>query len=383
LRSGLCFLAAVFLAGSPAPASAAEAGQQLLYLATWPHQIVVFDATQEKIVDTIDLKTDVLDTLILSQDKKKLYVSTLNDNSIVTIDLATRKPASSFSLNSGNRKVRVLGLTPDPTGKYLYGLARVITKQLDHYDIDPPNFIVIDLAAGKITRTAEFPKDEDRLDFYADLRASPDGKLLYLFRENILVFDTTSFHVVKKIDLAKPQTPGVENVSMYLLDDPNELPGEVTSVFHYSDPYVHRLVFGIASIDLANLSFDFSPVGPVEVGRFMPLRLTPDRKVGYTVAINGSPGNRRCEFWAFDMQSRKLIRKREFDGRNRFNFALSADGTKIFIYGAGYDIEVYDSNTFELRSNVVLPGDVTSNMIVMPTGSTAVAADRPPPPRAP
>jgi WD40 repeat protein len=376
LRSVLCFLAVVFLAWSPAPARAGDAGQQLLYLATWPHQIVIFDATQEKVVDTIDLKTDVPGFLILSPDKKKLYLNTVKDNSIVTIDLATRKPASSFSLNSGNRNVRVMGLTPDPTGKYLYGLATVITKQIDHYDIDPPSFIVIDLAARKIIRTGEFPKDEDRSGVYADLRVSPDGKLLYLFSENILVLDTTSFHVVKKIDLAKPLNPGVENLSMDLLDDPNELPGKVTSVFHFSDPYVHRVVFGIGSIDLAKLSFDFSAVGPVEAGRLMPLRLTPDRKIGYTVAINGSPGNRRCEFWAFDMPSRKLIREREFDGRNRFSFALSADGSKIFIYGAGYDIEVYDTKTLELRNKVVLPGDVTSNMIVMPAASTAVSAQR-------
>jgi len=374
LRSVPCFLAVVLLAWSPAPAHAGDAGQQLLYLATWPHQIVIFDATQEKVVETIDLKTDVPDFLILSPDKKKLYLDTVNDNSIVTIDLATRKPAYSFSLKSGNRNVRLMGLTPDPTGKYLYGLATVITKQLDHYDIDPPSFIVIDLAAGKIIRTGEFPKDEDRSGVYADLRVSPDGKLLYLFSENILVVDTTSFHVVKKIDLAKPLNPGVENLSMDLLDDPNELPGKVTSVFHFSDPHVHRVVFGIGSIDLAKLSFDFSAVGPVEAGRLMPLRLTPDRKVGYTVAINGSPGNRRCEFWAFDMPSRKLIRKREFDGRNRFSFSLSADGSKIFIYGAGYDIEVYDTKTFELRNKVVLPGDVTSNMIVMPAASTAVSS---------
>ena len=374
MRSAPCFLAVVVLAWSPAPARAGDARQQLLYLATWPHQIVIFDATQEKVVDTIDLKADVPHFLILSPDKKKLYLNTVRDNSIVTIDLATRKPASSFSLNSGNRNVRVMGLAPDPAGKYLYGLATVITKQLDHYDIDPPGFIVIDLAAGKIIRTGEFPKDEDRSEVYGDLRVSPDGKLLYLFSENILVVDTTSFHVVKKIDLAKPLNPGVENLSMDLLDDPNELPGKVTSVFHFSDPYVHRVVFGIGSIDLAKLSFDFSAVGPVEAGRLMPLRLTPDRKVGYTVAINGSPGNRRCEFWAFDMPSRKLIRKREFDGRNRFSFDLSADGSKIFIYGAGYDIEVYDANTFELRNNVVLPGDVTSNMIVMPAASTTGSA---------
>jgi hypothetical protein len=358
--------------------AAAGEGKQLAYFGVWPHQLVVFDSSQEKIVDTIDLKSDVPRTLILSADKKFLYVSTLNDNSIITIDLSTRKPVSAFSLNSGNRNIRLLGLAPDPSGKYLYGIAVPITKQIDRYGVDAPQFIVVDLAATKIARTAEFPKDEGSFGFRTSLKVSPDGKLVYLFRENVLVFETSTFHLVKKIDLAKPQAPGVENVSLNLLDDPNELPGKVTSVFVSSDPYVHRAVFGIGSIDLSTLSVDFSPVGPVSAGNLMPLLLTPDRKTGYTVAINGDPGNRRCEFWAFDMPSRKLIRKREFEGRTRFSFGLSADGSKIFIYGAGYQIEVYDAHTFELRSDVETPGDMTTNLIVLPAAST-VTADRYPP----
>jgi WD40 repeat protein len=364
------------------PARAGSEVKQLVYFGAWPHQVAVFDSAQEKIVDSITLQNDVPRTLILSADKKKLYVTTLNDNSIVTIDLTTRKVVSSFSLNSGNRNVRLLGLTPDPNGKYLYGIATVISKQLDHYDVDRPQFIVIDLALQKIVRTGEFPKEEGTFGFRTTLKASPDGKLLYLFRENILVFDTTSFHVVRKIDLAKPQAPGVENVSLNLLDDPNELPGRITSVFISSDPFVHRAVFGIGAIDLATLSVDFSPVGPVDAGNLMPLLLTPDRKVGYTVAINGDPGNRRCEFWAFDMTSRKLLRKREFDGRTRFSFGLSADGSKIFIYGAGFEIQVYDAGTFELRSDVETPGDMTTNMIVLPATSASVTADASPPQRA-
>jgi WD40 repeat protein len=362
--------------------AAAGEGKQLAYFGVWPHQLVVFDSSQEKIVDTIDLKSDVPRTLILSADKKFLYVSTLNDNSIITIDLSTRKPVSAFSLNSGNRNIRLLGLAPDPSGKYLYGIAVPITKQIDRYGVDAPQFIVVDLAATKIARTAEFPKDEGSFGFRTTLKVSPDGKLVYLFRENVLVFETSTFHLVKKIDLAKPQAPGVENVSLNLLDDPNELPGKVTSVFVSSDPYVHRAVFGIGSIDLSTLSVDFSPVGPVSAGNLMPLLLTPDRKTGYTVAINGDPGNRRCEFWAFDMPSRKLIRKREFDGRTRFSFGLSSDGSKIFIYGAGYQIEVYDAHTFELRSDVETPGDMTTNLIVLPAASTAVTADGSPPQRA-
>jgi WD40 repeat protein len=372
------WLACLFLAAIACAVRAEPEAKQLAYFGAWPHQVVVFDSAQEKIVDTIDLHNDVPRTLILSPDKKQLYVTTLNDNSIVTIDLATRKPISSFSLNTGNHNVRLLGLTPDPTRKYLFGIATVISKQIDHYDVDPPSFIVIDLAAQKIARTAEFPKGEGDFGFRTSLRVSPDGKLLYIFRENILVFDTSSFQLVRKIDLAKPQAPGIENVSLGLLDDPNALPGKVTSIFVSSDPYVHRAVFGIGVIDLSTLSVEFSPVGPVEAGDLMPLLLTPDRKIGYTVAITGDPGNRQCEFWAFDMKSRKRLRKREFDGRTRFNFGLSGDGTKILIYGAGFEIAVYDTQTFELRNTIETPGDMTTNLIVLPAASTAAASEQSP-----
>jgi WD40 repeat protein len=353
------------------PTRAAEA-PQLVYLASWPHQILIFDSVQEKVIDTINLDTDIAQNLILSPDKKKLYASTVRDNSIVTIDLSTRKVLDKFTLDSGKKNVRMIGLAPDPLGKFLYSIVIIVTKGADHYDIEPAKLVAIDLATHQIVRSAEFPKDESLAGAWRpQMKFSPDGKYFYLFLSNILVFDTQTLKLAKKIDLANPQVPGFSNVIFNPVEeesaeDPNEEPGKLTNVFMSSDPYVHRAVFGIAKIDLATLSFDFTPVAPATTLSMTPLLLTPDHQIGYTAAINGNPGNRRCEFWAFDMKTRKLIRTQEFDGRNRFSFSLSADGTKIFIYGAGYEISVYDAKTFTLRNTVTLPGDMTSNIIVMP-----------------
>jgi hypothetical protein len=357
------------------------ANQQLVYLGAWPHQIVVFDAAQEKVVDRINLDTDVVQQLVLSTDKKKLYAWTVKDNSMVTIDLATRKVVGTFSLNTGNQNVRLLGLAADPTGKYLYSVGSVVVKKIDHYEIEPTKLMVIDLENRKISRTVDFPKEESLVGFWRiQMKFSPDGKYFYMFLGNVLVFDSNTLQLAKKIDLADPHVPGVANVVFNPVEedaaeDPNEEPGKLTNVFMSSDPYVHRTVFGIAKIDLATMSFDFVPVAPATTLSMTPLLLNRDHQIGYTAAINGGPGNRRCEFWAFDMKTRKLINKREFDGRNRFSLGLSADGEKIFIYGAGYEIDVYDAKTFQLRSNVVLPGDMTSNIIVMPlAGGSAVSA---------
>src|SRR5882762_8794458 len=120
----------------------ADTSSQLIFFGTWPHQVVVFDSAQEKIVVNIDLKTDVPRTLILSPDKKKIYASTLNDNAIVTIDVATHKALASFTLNQANQNVRLVALAPDPTGNYLYAIATIISKKMDHYDIEPAKFVV-------------------------------------------------------------------------------------------------------------------------------------------------------------------------------------------------------------------------------------------------
>ena len=376
MRSILFLLVSALLALSASAAPDAAPG--LIYLATWPHQILVFDTSQEKIIDHIDLTTDIAQQIVVSPDKKKLYGYTVKDNSIVTVDLAARKQISVFPLNEANRNVRLLGLAPDPSGKFLYSVGPSVIKQPDHYDIEPTKLIVIDLENHKISRSVDFPKDESLVGFWRiQMKFSPDAKYFYMFLGSVLVFDSQTLHLVKKIDLADPHVPGIANVIFNSVEeepaeDPNEEPGKLTNVFMSTDPYVHRPVFGIAKIDLANLSFDFTPIAPATTLSMTPLLYTPDHSVGYTVAINGTPGNRRCEFWAFDMKTRKLINKKEFEGRNRFSFGLSADGAKILIYGAGYEIDVYDAKTFEFRRNIPLPGDMTSNIIVMP-GPAAMA----------
>jgi hypothetical protein len=131
---------------------------------------------------------------------------------------------------------------------------------------------------------------------------------------------------------------------------------------------VHREIFGIGELNLSDLSFDLTPIGPVTTTMMSPLMLTPDRKFGYTAVVNGTQGNRVTEFWVFDMTTKKLIAQKEFTGRTRFNFGMSADGKKLLIYNAGFQVEVYDAKTLEMTSDIDLGGDTTSNLIVMPTG---------------
>jgi WD40 repeat protein len=368
LRAAFAFLclSLVSVASPAASAAAANAGAQLMYLGVWPHTVLVMDAAEGKIVDKINLPTDIARTLVLSPDKSKIYASTVKDNSIVTIDLATRKVTDSFPLNTGNTNYRLGGLAIDPSGTMLYSIVTPIVKQIDHFDVNPPEFVTIDLAARKITRMVPFPKDEAVPNSYRrSMKVSPDGKLLYLFGEKIQVYSTTDFKTVKTIELSKTTDPATDGLSLSPIEDPNEPKGKVTGIFETSDPYVHRRIFGIADVDLENMSFDLTPVGPADAN-MLPMMTTPDRKLGYTVAIYGTHGDRVTEFWVFDMATKKVINRRQFLGRTRLNFGMTADGSKLMIYNAGFQIELYDAKSLELLKTIDLEGDTTSNLVVMP-----------------
>ncbi len=338
-----------------------------LYLGVWPRVILVIDEAQGKVVEQIQLQTGTPRDLTLSYDKKKIYVTTWN-NGIEVIDLATRKVVNHFMLTTGNLMARSQGLAPDPTDQFLYTTIQPVNKQIDRFVIEKPKFAVIDLAQKKITKTFDFPKEHDTpFGFMAGYRVSPDGKLLYVFKEDVLIFDLNEFKQVDKIELSKPPHPGALTVRIGNSDDPNEEPGVVTSVFNATDPVIRRPIFGLARLELATRNLEFSPIGPAVTG-MTGLRLSPDRKTGYTVAFLG--GNRveptrRTEFWVFDIATRKLTRKQEFDSRSRFSFTLSSDGKQLYIYGAGPTIEVYDAETFKPQRVITLDGDITTSMLVL------------------
>ncbi len=350
---------------------AASTPSQLMYLGVWPHTVLVMDSVEGKIVDKIELPTDIVRTLVPSPDNKILYASTLKDNSIVSIDLATHKVLDTFALNTPSTNYRLAGFAVDPTGKFLYSFATPIVKKIDHYEVDPPQIIEISLAARKITRIVPYPKDEPTPAGYRNtIRVSPDGKLLYLFRDSILVFNTSDFTFVKKIELANPADPSTDGSFAGLVNDPNAPAGKVIGIFDSSDPYVHRQVFGIAEIDLSDMKFDLTPVGPA-ASEMEPLLMTPDRKLGYTVSVYGTQGDRVTEFWVFDMKTKKIINRKQFLGRTRLAFGMTADGSKLMIYNAGFEIELYDAKTLELVHTINLEGDTTSNLVVMPLKKSA------------
>jgi DNA-binding beta-propeller fold protein YncE len=344
------------------------AAQGTLFVGTWPHQIQVVDEAKQKVIDHIELQTGTSHSMQISDDHKTIYASTIEKNGIEVIDVATRKVTTSFLLDEGGKKMRFSAWAPDPTGKSLYMIVRPIEKKIDRFEVGKTQFAIIDLAQKKIVKFVDMPGGEDAASGGGrggSLRFSPDGKYLYRMGGTITIYDTSDFKVVDTIELSKPQFPGMQNVNLGQQLDSLQEPGVLVSLFNSSDPVVHKNIFGIARFDLAKRTFHFTPIGPAAAS-MQGLQITPDHKTGYTVTTNGTGGNKRSEFWAIDIPTGRVIRTQEFDGRARYTFGMSSTGKDLYIYGAGYDIEVYDPVTFKLRSTIDLNADQTTGMIVLP-----------------
>lgn len=263
-------------------AAGAAAAQGTVFIGTWPHTLQIIDEARQKVVDKIELATGLPHDLEISADRKTLFIATLEQSGFEVFDIATRKVTNTVTLNESDKKFRISAWAPDPQGTQIYILYRTIEKKIDRYDVDrTTRFAVIDLAQKRIVRTGSVPKDEDQpgFGFGGTMRFSPDGKYLYIFRDAVYIFDSADFRLIEKIDLAKPDEPGMMNIGIGRALDSIEQPGVLVSVFNSQDPVVHRNIFGIARFDLTNRTFHFDPVGPATTG-MVGLHVTPDGKKG-------------------------------------------------------------------------------------------------------
>ena len=343
-------------------AAAAPVGAATVVLGGYPDQLQFVDDTTGKVTQKVTLATGLPENIQLSADGSKIYVRTLTTAGLEVIDAKTHQVLSHFSLNTPSSRYRLSGGVPDPTGRFFYLVGKRMDKGIDAYRIGKMQFMVVDMKTQKVVRAVDMdPQDES--DYRSSMAVSPDGKTLFAFFKKVLIIDTADLKVVDRIDLAKPDSPGMQDVNvgggLETLHDPSKY----ISLFNAEDPYIHNKVFGIARFDLTRRQFSFQPIGPAPE-QMSGLEVTPDGKDGYTVAVNGKLGSQTCEFWHFDLKTNAALGSAPFPCRRRFYFSMSSSGKDLYIYGAGYDVAVYDAKTLKPKADWEMANDITMAGIV-------------------
>lgn len=345
---------------------AAGATTHLAYIGTLDKKLLVYDEDKEEIVGEITLQGIPRQTA-LTHDQSKLVILT-TQMAVETVDLKARKMLTHFELADGRSRPRMSrgggGLVLDPTGRYMYATFRNSVRESDFYKMEPPQFVKIELQSGKIVQSFSFPANmENGFGAGVTYKVSPDGKSLYVFDEDLIVYDLATFKEVDRIEMSRPDYPGSSPYRLVAENDPNARDNEYTSLFTSIDPVVHKGTLGLATLDLNSRKSTFVPIG-VDLPS-LGFLLSPDHTRGYSIMFEGLGGNRRTEFWVWDIASHKVIKKAPFEARPTLKFGLSADGKKIYLYGAGSSFEVFDGETLQSRKLIFLNKDTTTNLVTL------------------
>ncbi len=335
----------------------APAGTGTIYVGTYKGTIAVIDEATEKVTSEITLRSGIPGRVLFSNDRSKIYAADVSYEKVEIIDRATGQSLDVHTLSDDKTKVRIWGMQPDPLDRFLILVIKRYTLHPDHWEIGPPTLVQYDLAARKITRTIPWPKDEERER--ASVVFSPDGKLMYLFGDDVLIYETTEFTQVDRWDLAQPLEPGAGRVTFGGLDPFSDQPGFYTGMFTMLDPLQNRRMLGIGRVDLVGKKIDFRPLGPAKP---LSYSIAPDRKRAYGLFSDIG----EYEFWTIDLDKGSVIARTMIDGRPRMNQRVSSNGNVIYVYTAGNTIDYYDASTLARVRTLTLDADMTSFTLLPP-----------------
>lgn len=339
-----------------------SAGNGTIYVGSYKRSIFVIDEATEKVTREIPVSIGIPIGLTLSDDMSRLYVRDTTYEKIEVLDRLTGASLGSFTLTEGKSKTRIWGMRPDPQNKYLILTIKKYTLEADRWVIGPPTLVQYDLAQRKITRTIPWPKGEEREG--VGVLFSPDGKLLYMFSEDILIYDTENFTEVDRWEVSRPLEPGAGSVPIGGLAPFSDEPGFYTGFFTMLDPAQGRRIMGLGRIELAKKKIDFHPIGPA---RGLGFAVSPDRKRGYGMLQNIE----EYELWTFDLENYRVIGRLPFHGRPRMGMRVSSNGNYIYIHTAGNTIDLHDAATFTRQRTITLDGDMTGFLLVPPAPKKA------------
>jgi hypothetical protein len=306
--------------GGGAPAQDRPPGAGTLYLGTFKGTISEIDEATGEIRHEIRLANGMPTRLVLSADRSRFYTVDATFQRVEVVDRLKRATIDSFTLSADRARTRIWSLEPDPQDRYLVLTTKTATLHTDRWDIGPPSLIQYDLAAKKVIRTIPWPKGEEREG--AGLMFSPDGKLMYLFADDVVIYETETFTEVDRWDLARPLEPGAGRVNFGSLEPIEEEPGFYIGLFTMQDPVQNRRLMGIGRIDLAKKKIDFEPIGPA---RPMAFSVAPDLRLGYGLVQDIG----EYELWTFDVAARRILARPPFRGRPRMALRVSGNGNVI------------------------------------------------------
>ncbi len=331
------------------------------------HLTAVDEATLA--ITKIPLKSGAPYAARLSPDRSRFYVQSANQETFEVVDVRTRQSVDTFTLSDSSRHVRAVAYEVDPQHHTMVLVARTATKHIDRWEIGDFEFILYDLATHRVTRRVPWSIDPEPSYFSIALRFSPDGKLLYVFGNEVTIFDAATMAHVDTWDLSLPTDRAMGRFEPGPWDDSADPRGLATGLFTMRDAVMGRKLLVIGQIDLAARTVDTFPIGPVPTADSMAFTVSPDhRRASILVARIG-----KHELWTIDLKERRLVSQVEVPTRTRMQMRPSSNGL-YYLYEAGRTIEIYSGDATKRLRTIELDSDMMYATFVIVPGEATPAA---------
>ena len=331
-------------------------GNGTFYTGTYTDQIQVIDERTLSVVDQIQTQNGITGDWVVSANRERIYITDATFLHVETIDLAERRSIDTFTLSEGNEQFRIQSFAVDPQETYALILGKSRIKHVDRFEIGPSVILRYDLQTHEVRDTIPWPGGLERER--ARFMFSPDGSLVYFSAEDMIVLESENFTEVDRWEISEELEPGLGRVRPGFNLSYFEEPGFFTGLVRITDAVNQRRMMGVARVDLAEKDIDFYTLGPTApVGRFA---LAPGGRKAW--ALYSDVG--RYEFWAIDLEERRVTHREVFDGRPRMGLNVSTNGELLYVHVAGNTIDVYDAETYELLHTVDVGGDMKGFVLI-------------------
>ncbi|WP_044418163.1 quinohemoprotein amine dehydrogenase subunit beta [Halarcobacter anaerophilus] len=331
------------------------------YLATVSrsHQLHIIDGKENRLVKSCNLKGTIgSGGLVISSDGTKAYVLQDNWQAVYGYDLNSCENIFSAKFSSENiRAMSIFSFALSNDGKQLYTISNPTKMLNDRYKVLDPVFKIFNTADGLDAKAVDSFKAPRQITVMATAK---DGSV-YASGPQIYKINPKTHEVSIGAKLRGWERKNYSNPDVLAMWPIGNVSNEFLLMYTAAkfkdetmNPDTADYVWGATRIDLNTGKVEQEDFAPLESVMFTGMTNPKDSNILYGVLT---------DLTKFDRKNQKVL-KRVYLDHSYYCINFSTDGSKIYLGGTFNDIAVYNPDTLEKVTNIVLPsGDVAAGTL--------------------
>jgi|GEM_PF-909564 len=324
--------------------------KEYLLTTAHPNKLFMIDASNGAVARSYDIPGQHLGSwsITVSPTSQVVYLNNNLNQGIIGIDLESGDTVFQAHLSSADEKVRSFyGLDISPDGKALYAYVSPVKLLLDERRVLPNRVLVFDTQSGLAAEPIRVLPAPRRV---FNIMAANDGKSLYLAGWDVYQMDVITGEIIRTVPIHNWKTPNRSPGNAYAhwvsweQSDINTL--SVFSVHTDRDPY--SLEAYQNSVLQINRETGAVNVWDYEYAENLVFSMVTSPTKPEVFAIYNTLAK-------IDAANHKTLKRIPMEN-TYYSINISADGSRVFVGGAGCKMAAHRTSDLERVWEMALPG---------------------------